>query len=1297
MPAVKNTFSIYSLFFYFFTAIFLVACGGGSGGSKSTVAAVTLNALTVNNVSSNLKVNDTFQLTITGSYSDSSTQDLTDEVTWTVANDLVLDVSSAGLVSALSAGTTIVTANYGDLSVQRSLTVKGLASLSISPTSLSLAIDDIQQLTVSGIYTDSSTEVFDDLVDWTSSNSGVASISVSGDVLAVSAGTVTITATSGAVSDSVSVTVLPNLDSLTVSSLIDPLIVGETFQFTVTGNYSDFSTQNLTSVVTWSALDSSILDVTNGLVTALSAGTTTVTASYGSLTVQRSVSVKALDSLSISSASLTLAIDDTQPLTVLGIYTDSSTEAFDDLVNWESSNSGIASVSISGEVLAVSAGTVTITATSGAISETVLVTVLPSLDALSVTDVPSTLKIAETFQLTITGNYSDSSTQDLTDEVTWSVANEAVLEISSSGLVTALSAGSTTVIASYGGLSVDRTISVKALASLSISPTTLTLAINSTQQLSVTGRYTDNSIEVFDDLVSWESSGSGVASVSDGGEVLAVSAGTVSITASVDLISSSLSVTVSEASLQTILVSSQTIQIAAGLNSSFSAIGIYSDGSEQDLSDQVVWSVSDPSKASIDSETGLLTAIQAGTNSVIASKEGKSGSLEITISPATLSSIAITPSVVSLAKGTNATINVTAIFSDNSKQDVSDQVQWSITNNQIVTIENNSVLLLAIEQGVTTVTATLADKTADLSVSVTNADLVSLSLSPINSSIPLGRSQQYSAQGTYTDGTVQDLSSQVTWLSSSENQALISNNESFKGLAESVALGNTTISAVLGDIQQETSLTIENAVLESIEIQPSQQTVANGTDALVAAYGYYSDGSLIDLTSEVLWSTSKASLIDIAYARNGIIHSLDLGSALVSAELNGVSALANISVSAATLQSINISAEQTSLPSGMSQRLVATGTYSDLSSKNISQQVSWHSDDVQVASISNNNAESGLLRALNTGQVNVTASLGLVSDQIELEVTNSILTSLIITSPVSQLNVKSSATMVATANYSDASTQNVSSQVNWLSSDVNIASIGNNVADKGKIKGLSIGNVTITASLNGIVASAIPLEITLNPNLPKALNLSVQPNIILNNNSDSSQVNLALVPSAQGGVIADGTAVALTITEGDDTRVENLETVNGSVSYSLQSTYDGFITLSANAGDFTVSSGVLSSDTLKDALIARGQSNVVYEDNELKAGSVFYMLLRNLSNRVFNIEQIDIGYVVGDSIISFGDSPLTEGQYISDGSLTAGEFTYIGYQLDNDTEASIYIISYLFSDPVSGNRFSLDGIFNFGP
>jgi hypothetical protein len=118
---------------------------------------------------------------------------------------------------------------------------------------------------------------------------------------------------------------------------------------------------------------------------------------------------------------------------------------------------------------------------------------------------------------------------------------------------------------------------------------------------------------------------------------------------------------------------------------------------------------------------------------------------------------------------------------------------------------------------------------------------------------------------------------------------------------------------------------------------------------------------------------------------------------------------------------------------------------------------------------------------------------------------------------------------------------------------------------------------------------------------------------------------------------------------------------------------------------------------LKDALIARGQSNVVYEDNELKAGSVFYMLLRNLSNRVFNIEQIDIGYVVGNSIIFFGDSPLTEGQYISDGSLTAGEFTYIGYQLDNDTEASIYIISYLFSDPVSGNRFSLDGIFNFGP
>jgi hypothetical protein len=184
--------------------------------------------------------------------------------------------------------------------------------------------------------------------------------------------------------------------------------------------------------------------------------------------------------------------------------------------------------------------------------------------------------------------------------------------------------------------------------------------------------------------------------------------------------------------------------------------------------------------------------------------------------------------------------------------------------------------------GSTTLTASLSGQQAELSIDVTDAELVSLTLSPINTSIPLGQSLQYSAQGTFSDGTVQDLTSEVTWLSSNQDTALISNTQSSPGLVDSVELGSTSLTAVLGNIQQNTMLTISNAVLSSIEIQPTNQTVAKGTDTQIKALGHFTDGSLIDLTSQVLWSSSNTSTVDVQTSSNGSVLIQNEGSALIS-------------------------------------------------------------------------------------------------------------------------------------------------------------------------------------------------------------------------------------------------------------------------------------------------------------------------------------------------------------------------------------------------------------------------------
>jgi hypothetical protein len=83
---------------------------------------------------------------------------------------------------------------------------------------------------------------------------------------------------------------------------------------------------------------------------------------------------------------------------------------------------------------------------------------------------------------------------------------------------------------------------------------------------------------------------------------------------------------------------------------------------------------------------------------------------------------------------------------------------------------------------------------------------------------------------------------------------------------------------------------------------------------------------------------------------------------------------------------------------------------------------------------------------------------------------------------------------------------------------------------------------------------------------------------------------------------------------------------------------------------------------------------------------------------VFIVDQINFGYLDpnnSNAFINFPESPITSGRFISDGDLTAGEFNFIGYELESDVEASEYVITYLFSDGNSDTSFKLYNTFNF--
>ncbi|SMB96533.1 Alpha-tubulin suppressor [Thermanaeromonas toyohensis ToBE] len=160
----------------------------------------------------------------------------------------------------------------------------------------------------------------------------------------------------------------PWITSITVTPSPVNLPKGRTQQLTVVANYSDGSSQDVTSSATYSSMNPSVASVSSsGLVTAVNTGSTAITVSYGSLSTQVPVTVTAavVDSLTITPSSVTLPKGGTQQLTVTANYSDGSSQDVTGSASYSSSNPSVATVSSSGLISAVEVGSAAITVSYG--------------------------------------------------------------------------------------------------------------------------------------------------------------------------------------------------------------------------------------------------------------------------------------------------------------------------------------------------------------------------------------------------------------------------------------------------------------------------------------------------------------------------------------------------------------------------------------------------------------------------------------------------------------------------------------------------------------------------------------------------------------------------------------------------------------------------------------------------------------------------------------------------------------------------------------------------------------------
>ena len=154
--------------------------------------------------------------------------------------------------------------------------------------------------------------------------------------------------------------------------------------------------------------------------------------------------------------------------------------------------------------------------------------------------------------------------------------------------------------------------------------------------------------------------------------------------------------------LISVAVSPSPVSIVVGQTQQFAATGNYSNGSTQNLTGSVVWTVSVPSIASIGG-TGLVTAIGIGSTNVSASFGGIVGSGSMSVGP-TLTSIRVTPGPVATILGQSRHFQAIGNYSDGSTQDLTNSANWTTSVPAVATIDQSG-LATPVALGSTSITA----------------------------------------------------------------------------------------------------------------------------------------------------------------------------------------------------------------------------------------------------------------------------------------------------------------------------------------------------------------------------------------------------------------------------------------------------------------------------------------------------------------------------------------------------------------------------------------------------------------
>jgi trimeric autotransporter adhesin len=274
----------------------LAGCNGLSAGSQAvtvpsspcdtTGAPVLQGVLSLRvNAPRSLVSGTTAPVTATATDNSGNHFDVTKEVTWSSSNFLAAS-TDGGTLYAIGTGAATIRATLGEVTATADVDI-----LSITLESLTLVADSetatagaLTAWHVTGRYNDGSTADLTASASWTTSDANIAVVEEAGQVRAIGAGMAMVSATVSDQQASAPLMVTTaTLTALRIDGASSAMSSSDLMQLTATGIYSDGSTANLTTLVTWSTSDGSVATVSLGRVQGISSGSVTISATTDGL------------------------------------------------------------------------------------------------------------------------------------------------------------------------------------------------------------------------------------------------------------------------------------------------------------------------------------------------------------------------------------------------------------------------------------------------------------------------------------------------------------------------------------------------------------------------------------------------------------------------------------------------------------------------------------------------------------------------------------------------------------------------------------------------------------------------------------------------------------------------------------------------------------------------------------------------------------------------------------------------------------------------------------------------------